>query len=61
MLTGTLKSSDGKEVALKGKMRGDQISFKAGDLEYTGHVTGGTMKGTIKGGAKPADWSARKK
>ena len=60
MLTGTLKSSDGKEVALKGKMRGDQISFKAGDAEYTGQVTGGTMKGTIKG-AKPADWSAKKK
>ena len=60
MLTGTLKSG-GKDVALKGKMRGDHISFKAGDAEYTGQVTGGTMKGTVKGGAKPGDWSASRK
>jgi hypothetical protein len=60
MITGTLKVG-GKETAVKGKLRGDQISFKAGDADYTGHVAGGTMKGSVKGGAKPGDWSATRK
>jgi precorrin-6B methylase 2 len=60
MITGTLKQ-DGKDVAVKGKLHGDQISFKAGDADYTGHVAGGSIKGTVKGGAKPGEWTATRK
>src|SRR5262249_47691567 len=35
MISGTLKAN-GKETAVKGKLRGAEISFKAGDAEYTG-------------------------
>ena len=31
-----------------GKLTGDQISFTAGNVEYTGKVTGDTMEGTAK-------------
>jgi hypothetical protein len=57
MITGTLKAG-GKDTAVKGRMRGDRISFKAGDAQYSGTVSGGAIKGTVKGGAKPGEWSA---
>jgi len=60
MITGTLKAG-GREVAIKGQLRGDQISFKAGDAQYSGTVSGGAIKGTVKGGAKPGEWSASRK
>ena len=60
MITGTLKA-DGRQVAIKGRLNGDRISFKAGDAQYTGTVSGGAIKGTVKGGAKPGEWSASRK
>jgi hypothetical protein len=35
----------------KGKLRGDQITFTAGGVQYTGKVEGDTMTGTTKGGS----------
>ncbi|HEX9686282.1 MAG TPA: class I SAM-dependent methyltransferase, partial [Burkholderiales bacterium] len=37
MITGTLKAG-GKSTAIKGRMSGDHISFKAGGVEYRGRV-----------------------
>ena len=42
MLTGTLRA-DGKTLALEGKVRGEDISFKAGGREYTGRLNGKTL------------------
>jgi SAM-dependent methyltransferase len=55
VVSGTLKPKAGASLAVEGKLNGDQISFKAGKTEYTGRVTGSTMEGTTKDGAK---WSA---
>jgi precorrin-6B methylase 2 len=41
-----------------GKLRGEEITFKAGDAVYTGRVQGNTMSGTTSAGAK---WSATKR
>ena len=60
MLTGTLKMG-GKETAVKGRMSGSQISFKAGDAEYTGQVAGSAIKGTVKAGSSAGEWSASRK
>ena len=60
MITGTLKV-DGKDVSVSGRLRGDQISFKAGEAQYTGTVTGNSIKGAVKGGAKPGEWTATRK
>jgi precorrin-6B methylase 2 len=57
MITGTLKAG-GRETAVKGQMNGDQISFKAGDAQYTGRVGGEAIRGTVKSGSGASDWSA---
>jgi precorrin-6B methylase 2 len=57
MITGTLKAG-GKSIAIKGRMSGDQISFKAGDAEYRGRVTADGIKGTVKSRGGAGDWSA---
>lgn len=55
MLSGTLKTGGNSASLSNARMTGDQISFTAGGVQYTGRVNGGTMKGTTKTGAK---WSA---
>jgi len=57
MITGTLKAG-GKETAVKGRLTGDQISFKAGGAQYSGRVNGDAIKGAVKSGAASGEWSA---
>ena len=57
MITGTLKTA-GKSTAIKGRMSGDQITFKAGDAEYRGRVGSDGIKGTIKARSGAGEWSA---
>jgi precorrin-6B methylase 2 len=40
MLSGTLRSTDGKTSALQGKVRGEELSFRAGGREYRGKLNG---------------------
>jgi precorrin-6B methylase 2 len=54
MVSGTLKTG-GKSVPVKGRLRGEQITFSAGDAQYTGKVNGEKMEGTAKGAG---NWSA---
>jgi hypothetical protein len=39
MLSGTLRTG-GKTLALQGKVRGEEISFKAGGKDYRGRING---------------------
>jgi hypothetical protein len=55
MLSGTLKSGNNTVQIANAKMHGDQITFSAGEAQYTGRVNGNTMEGTLKSGGK---WSA---
>ena len=57
MLNGTFKSGNTVLMVRNGKLRGDQISFAAGNNEYTGRVNGNSMEGTSKG-ASSGTWSA---
>ncbi len=57
MLTGTLKGKGG-ETQLKGRLNGNRITFKAGDAQYTGQVSGDSIKGSVKGGSGPSEWTA---
>ena len=54
MLSGTL----GRTTISDGKMRGEEIMFKAGTATYTGRVNGNTIKGTTTGGKT---WTATRK
>ena len=53
MLSGTL----GPAPIANGRLRGDEISFSAGGAQYTGHVNGNTIHGTVKGGSG-GSWTA---
>jgi hypothetical protein len=39
-------------------MNGERITFKAGDAQYTGQVSGDSIKGTTKGGGGSSEWTA---
>jgi hypothetical protein len=57
MLTGTLKAK-GVETQLKGRLNGERITFKAGDAQYAGQVSGDSIKGTVKSGGGSSEWTA---
>ena len=44
-ISGTLRSGASTMTITDGKLRGDQISFVAGDTRYTGRVTGNAIEG----------------
>ena len=58
MITGALKTGSRNTEIKNGRLNGDQISFTAGDAQYTGRVNGNTMQGTFKSGGKTASWEA---
>lgn len=49
MISGTL-STGGKDIPIKGKLNGNNISFDAGSSEYVGIVDGDTISGSVKSG-----------
>jgi len=51
MISGTLASGGDPTPITNGNLRGDEISFTAGGAQYTGHVNGNDMEGTVKGGS----------
>jgi len=55
MLTGTLKSGNSSAAITNGKLNGDQISFNAGGVEYSGRVSGNSIEGMAKPGSS---WKA---
>jgi hypothetical protein len=56
-VTGTLRSGGSTVAITSGKLTGNQISFIAGNSEYTGRVNGATIEGTVKGASSGA-WNA---
>ena len=41
-----------------GRLRGDQITFSAGDVQYTGRVNNDTIEGTVTSGGRTTNWQA---
>jgi hypothetical protein len=57
MLSGTLRW--GNVVApVKGRLKGTEIAFRAGDTEYRGQVKGEAMEGSSKSAGTEAAWQA---
>src|SRR5262245_43739546 len=57
MVTGVV-TANGKSVPLTGgKLRGDQIAFTVGGVEYTGKVSGDRIEGTMAADGKRQAWS----
>jgi SAM-dependent methyltransferase len=57
MINGTLRAGGNSVAVRNGKLRGDQLTFSAGNSEYTGRVNGTTIEGTVKG-TNAGAWSA---
>jgi precorrin-6B methylase 2 len=55
-VTGTLGSN---QIA-EGRLRGEQITFKVGDTEYSGKVSGNRIEGTATTSGKAQSWTATK-
>ena len=56
-VTGSLRGGGNTVAITNGKLRGDQLSFTAGNTEYTGRVNGAGIEGTMRGQSSGA-WSA---
>ncbi len=56
MVTGTL---DGAEIK-DGKLRGEQLTFTAGNAKYTGRVNGNTINGSVSGSSLSSFTAARR-
>ncbi len=54
---GTLKGAQPAVVA-NGKIRGDQVSFTAGNTKYEGRVNGNRIEGTATSGSGKTPWTA---
>jgi SAM-dependent methyltransferase len=60
LVSGTL-TSGGQPVAIQnGRLRGEQITFSAGEVEYTGRVNGDTIEGTSRSTAGQRSWTAQR-
>ena len=58
MVTGVL-SAGGQSVPIaSGKLRGDEITFTAAGVEYTGKVAGDRIEGTATVDGKRQAWTA---
>ena len=57
MLVGTFASGGNTVMITNGRVRGDQVSFTAGNSDYTGRINGNTIEGTVRGATSGA-WNA---
>jgi precorrin-6B methylase 2 len=58
MVQGSLKSGNDTHVISNAKLRGDQLSFSVGGANYTGHVNGNAIDGTVTTGGTATKWAA---
>jgi hypothetical protein len=58
--SGTLRSGTNPVPVTNGKLSGDLINFNAGNVKYTGRVSGSTMEGIYESGGITAKWNATK-
>ena len=56
-VSGTLTNSDSTTAISDARLRGDQITFSAGGIQYKGRVNGNTIKGTTQGSTRTT-WRA---
>jgi precorrin-6B methylase 2 len=57
IVSGTLRSGNVSTPITNGRLNGDQISFTAGRNQYTGHVNGNVMEGSVDSGGS---WKANR-
>ena len=61
MVQGSVTTGGAAEAVKMGRLRGDEITFTAGDAGYKGKVTGNTIEGTITTPKGTLPWRADRK
>jgi SAM-dependent methyltransferase len=57
---GTVTTGGATQTVTTGRLRGDELTFKAGNMTYKGKVTGNTIEGTITTPTGDVPWRARR-
>jgi precorrin-6B methylase 2 len=60
MVSGTLRIGSNLTTIANGRLRGDEITFSAGDGEYTGRVKGDSIEGVVTSGGRKDTWTANR-
>jgi SAM-dependent methyltransferase len=60
MISGTLDAGGKSTPISDGRLRGDEIRFNAGGVQYAGRVRGDTIEGTITTRGAAATWKANR-
>ena len=60
MVSGTLRSGSEAVAIEAGRLRGDELSFRAGGATYTGRVRGDRLAGEADNGRRRFGWHARR-
>ena len=58
MVSGTMRSGNVVHLITNGRLRGEEITFTAGDSTYTGRVNGNVIEGVSGSGAAKSAWRA---
>jgi hypothetical protein len=58
MVSGSLHSGANTVPVTNGKLSGDLINLNAGNVKYTGRVSGSTMEGIYESGGITTKWKA---
>lgn len=59
-ISGIFKSGPQNIIISNGQIRGEEINFNLGNINYKGIISKNTMEGTFRGGRKTGQWSAIK-
>lgn len=58
MLSGSLKTGNKVQEITEGRLRGNEITFKAGGVNYTGKLNDKKIDGTYTSGGNTIKWTA---
>jgi hypothetical protein len=58
VVSGTMRSGNIVQPITNGRLRGEEITFTAGDRKFTGRVNGNVIEGTSGSGDKSQTWRA---
>jgi hypothetical protein len=58
VVDGAIESNGARATITNGRLRGEEITFRVGEAQYTGRVSGDTISGTVTSGADTRNWSA---
>ena len=57
---GTVTTGGATQTVVTGRLRGDELTFKAGNMTYRGKAAGNTIEGTITTPTGDVPWQARR-